>query len=148
MKLQRLNPKALSAPRGYTHVVAAQGARKLIYVSGQVSWGPDGAVVGRGDMRAQAAQVFENLDGALRAAGAGWPDVVKMTGFMVGMNDDNVAAYREVRNRYVKPAELPASTLVGLERLVDPDLLLEVEVVAALGARKPARKARKAKKRR
>lgn len=148
MKLQRLNPKALSAPRGYTHVVAAQGARKLIYVSGQVSWGPDGAVVGRGDMRAQAEQVFENLDGALRAAGAGWPDVVKMTGFMVGMNDDNVAAYREVRNRYVKPAELPASTLVGLERLVDPDLLLEVEVVAAVGARKPAKKARKAKKRR
>jgi enamine deaminase RidA (YjgF/YER057c/UK114 family) len=148
MKLQRLNPKALSAPRGYTHVVAAEGARKLVFVSGQVSWGPDGAVVGRGDMRAQAEQVFANLTGALRAAGAGWKDVVKMTGFMVGMSAENVAAYREVRNRYVPQAELPASTLVGLERLVDPDLVLEVEVVAALGAGKPAKKARKAKKKR
>jgi enamine deaminase RidA (YjgF/YER057c/UK114 family) len=148
MKMQRLNPKALSAPRGYTHVVAVEGARKLVYVSGQVSWGPDGAVVGRGDMRAQAEQVFENLTGALRAAGAGWADVVKMTGFMVGMSAENVAAYREVRNRYLKQAELPASTLVGLERLVDPDLVLEVEVVAALGAGKPAKKARKAKKKR
>lgn len=148
MKMHRLNPRALSTPRGYTHVVAVEGAKKLVYVSGQVSWGPDGEVVGRGDMRAQAEQVFANLTGALRAAGAGWPDVVKMTGFMVGMNADNVAAYREARNRHVKPAELPASTLVGLERLVDPDLVLEVEVVAAVGAGRPAKKARKAKKKR
>mgnify|MGYP006179066389 CR=1 FL=1 len=95
-----------------------------VYLSGQIPLIPDTMELVDGGFEAQAEQVFANLTGALRAAGAAWPDVVKMTGFMVGMNADNVAAYREARNRYVKQAELPASTLVGLERLVDPDLVL------------------------
>jgi enamine deaminase RidA (YjgF/YER057c/UK114 family) len=53
-----------------------------------------------------------------------------------------------VRSRFLKEGALPASTLVGVERLVDPDLLLEVEVVAVTGqtAARPAKKAKKAKK--
>ena len=69
----------------------------------------------------------------LRAAGAGWNDVIKMNGYMVGINAENVAAYREVRSGYLKAKELPASTLVGVTSLVQPELLLEIEVVAALG---------------
>jgi hypothetical protein len=54
-----------------------------------------------------------------------------------------VAAYREVRARYLKPGQFPASTLVGVTRLVQEDLLLEVEVMAALDDRKPAKKTKK-----
>jgi enamine deaminase RidA (YjgF/YER057c/UK114 family) len=53
-----------------------------------------------------------------------------MNGYMVGMNPEAVRAYREVRQRYLQEGPLPASTLVGVERLVHEDLLLEVEVVA------------------
>jgi enamine deaminase RidA (YjgF/YER057c/UK114 family) len=53
-----------------------------------------------------------------------------MNGYMVAMNPVAVDAYREVRSKYLKA--LPASTLVGVECLVHPDLLLEVEVVAAV----------------
>lgn len=132
MKKHYLNSKELSTPRFYTHAVIAEGAGKLVYVSGQVSWDARGNVVGKGDMRAQAEQVFKNVEAALKAAGAGWGDVIKMNGYMVGMHGERVAAYREVRQRYLKKDALPASTLVGVERLVDPELLLEVEVVAAV----------------
>ena len=128
-----INPKELGdAPRFYSHAVSLDGPGKRIFVSGQVAWGPDGKVVGAGDMRAQAEQVFRNLTAILRASGAAWDDVVKMNGYMVGVTPANVAAYREVRQKYLKPGSLPASTLVGVTALVQPELLLEVEVVAAL----------------
>jgi hypothetical protein len=57
---QSINPNDLSAPGSYTHVVVAN-QRKLIFVSGQVSLNKQGEVVGKGDLRAQATQVFENL---------------------------------------------------------------------------------------
>jgi enamine deaminase RidA (YjgF/YER057c/UK114 family) len=132
MSKERLNPKELAEPRFYSHAVAAQGPGKLIYVSGQVSWDREGKVVGKGDMGAQTKQVFENLTHALRAAGAGWKDVVKVNGYMVGMTPQRLAQYREARSGYFDPAHVPASTLVGVECLVDPDLLLEVEVVAVV----------------
>jgi enamine deaminase RidA (YjgF/YER057c/UK114 family) len=106
-----------------------------------VSWGADGSIVGKGDMRAQSEQVFKNLTNALKAAGAAWGDVVKLNGYMVDMNADAVAAYREVRSRFLKAGQFPASTLVGVTRLVQEDLLLEVEVVAAVADKKtPAKK--------
>jgi len=149
MDKRYLNPKELgAAPKFYSHAVSLAGPAKLVYVSGQVSWGPDGRVVGAGDMRAQCEQVFRNVTSVLAAAGAGWGDVVKMNGYMVNLNAENVAAYRETRSGYLKAGQLPASTLVGVTSLVQPELLLEVEVVAAVAgaARKPKPKA--AKKRR
>ena len=148
MKKELINPPALGAPpRFYSHAVSIEGSAKLVYVSGQVSMDEEGKVVGVGDMRAQAAQVFKNLTSILRAAGGGWDDVIKMTGFMVGLNAANVAAYREGRSAYFNPKRLPASTLVGVTSLVQPEWLLEVEVVAAIGTAKKAAKAKKKKKR-
>jgi enamine deaminase RidA (YjgF/YER057c/UK114 family) len=143
MKKEYLNPSDLSKPGAYTHVVSVAGGGKLVYVSGQVSWGADGSIVGKGDMRAQSEQVFKNLTNALKAAGAAWGDVVKLNGYMVDMNADAVAAYREVRSRFLKAGQFPASTLVGVARLVQEDLLLEVEVVAAVADKKTAAKKKK-----
>jgi enamine deaminase RidA (YjgF/YER057c/UK114 family) len=71
---------------------------------------------------------------------------------MVNLNPADVNVYREVRSRYFDKDHMPASTLVGVERLVHEDLLLEVEVIAAVGAAAkpaaPANKARKRKKKR
>jgi len=140
MRKQLLNPKQLFDPRFFTHTVAVSGPLKLVYVSGQVSYDRDGIVVGARDMRAQSEQVFKCLTHNLKAAGARWSDVVKLNGYMVSMNPDAVNLYREVRSRYLDAKHLPASTLVGVTRLVHEDLLLEVEVVAAVPdtpARKP-----------
>ena len=141
MKTEYLNPKELFEPRFFTHTVAVSGAVKIVYVSGQVSYDRNGAVVGKGDMRAQSEQVFASLTRNLRAAGVAWSDVIKINGYMVGMTPEAVTAYREVRTRFLDPKKMPASTLVGVDRLVHEDLLLEVEVVAALGEKtRPAKK--------
>ncbi|MGH8703902.1 MAG: RidA family protein [Burkholderiales bacterium] len=132
MRKQHLNPRELFDPRYFTHTVAISGPAKLIHVSGQVSYDRDGYVIGKGDMRAQAEQVFKSLTHNLRAAGAGWGDVIKMNGYMVRMNPEAVNVYREIRSRHLDPKRMPASTLVGVERLVHDDLLLEVEVIAAV----------------
>jgi enamine deaminase RidA (YjgF/YER057c/UK114 family) len=140
MDKQFINPAALGAPpRFYSHAVGIEGQAKLVYVSGQVSWGADGKIVGAGDMRAQCEQIFKNLTNVLRAAGAGWNDVIKMNGYMVGLSAENVAAYREVRSGFLKAKQLPASTLVGVTSLVQPGLLLEIEVVAAIAPKKKKR---------
>ena len=84
-----------------------------------------------------------NLTRNLKSAGADWGDVIKLNGYMVGMNPEAVKAYRQVRSRYLDPVKLPASTLVGVDRLVHEDLLLEVEVVAAVAEKRRATKRKK-----
>jgi 2-iminobutanoate/2-iminopropanoate deaminase len=126
--IQRLNPPGLSTPTAYSHVVSARGGR-TIYVSGQVAFDAKGQLVGRGDLAAQTAQVFANLDTALKAAGATFNDVVKTNYFM--LDASQVQVIRDVRSRYFTK-ELPASTLVQVGRLANPDFLIEIEVVAVV----------------
>ena len=146
MRKQYLNPKELFHSSFFTHTVAVSGPAKLVYVSGQVSYDRDGFVIGKDDMRAQAEQVFRSLTHNLKAAGATWSDVIKLNGYLVKMNHESVNLYREVRSRYLDPKKMPASTLVGVKRLVHEDLLLEVEVIAAVAEPAATQKAKKKKR--
>jgi 2-iminobutanoate/2-iminopropanoate deaminase len=130
--IKRTNPPTLSTPTGYTHVVEVSGPVKTIYVSGQIALDQSGALVGAGDMKAQAEQVFKNLEAALRAAGATFSDVVKMNMYTTDMSQ--IQAIRDVRTRYFASAT-PASTLVQVVHLARPELMLEVEVIAAVPER-------------
>ena len=85
-QVKRTNPPTLSAPTGYTHIVEVTGPAKTIYISGQIAFDKDGKVVGAGDMKAQAEQVFKNLEAALTAAGAKFSDVVKMNSYITDMS--------------------------------------------------------------
>lgn len=139
MPRKHLNPKSLFEPRGYTHTVAVSGPVKLVTISGQVAFDRKGNVVGKGDMRAQAEQVFRNLAYNLQAAGARWSDVIKANVYVVDLTPESLAAYRAVRVKFFDAKTPPASTLVGVTKLVHQDLLLEVEVIAAVGATAAAR---------
>jgi 2-iminobutanoate/2-iminopropanoate deaminase len=130
--IKRTNPLTLSRPTGYAHVVETVGAVKTIYVSGQIAFDQGGNVVGPGDMKAQAEQVFKNLEAALTAAGAKFSDVVKMNSYITDIS--KAAAVREVRARYFGDA-VPASTFVEVKGLVRPELMLEIEVIAAVRER-------------
>ena len=128
-QIKRTNPPTLSKPTGYTHVVEATGGR-TVYISGQIALDKDGKVVGEGDMKAQAEQVFRNLQSALSAAGATFKDVVKMNTYTTDMSQ--VQAIRDVRARYFGDVT-PASTLVQVVHLARPEFLLEIEVIAVVG---------------
>jgi reactive intermediate/imine deaminase len=131
-QIKRTNPSTIAAPTGYTHVVEVTGPTKMVYIAGQVALDKDGKMVGAGDMKAQAEQVFKNLEAALAAAGAKFTDVVKMNTFITDM--DKAPAVREVRARYFGETT-PASTLVQVVKLARPELMLEIEVIAAVPAR-------------
>ena len=131
-QIKRTNPAPLSKPTGYTHVVEVTGPAKTVYISGQIAFDKDGTVVGAGDMKAQAEQVFKNLQAALDAAGAKFSDVVKMNTYLTDMS--KAPAVREVRARYFGETT-PASTLVQVVSLVRPELMLEIEVIAVVPGR-------------
>jgi 2-iminobutanoate/2-iminopropanoate deaminase len=128
-QVKRTNPPALSTPTGYTHIVEVTGPNRTIYISGQIAYDKDGKVVGGADMKAQAEQVFKNLETALTAAGAKFSDVVKMNSYITDMS--KVQAVRDVRAKYFTDTA-PASTFVEVKGLVRPELLLEIEVIAVV----------------
>jgi enamine deaminase RidA (YjgF/YER057c/UK114 family) len=132
MPAQFINPPALCPTVGWTHVVTCTGA-KTVYISGQVSVNQRGEVVGKGDLRAQTQQTFENIKAGLAAVGATFRDVVKSNLYVVGLKPEHVPIIREVRSRYFAADQPPASTLVGVSALVGADWLIEIEVVAVLG---------------
>ena len=138
-QVKRTNPPELSTPTGYTHVLEVTGPAKMVYIAGQIALDKDGKVVGGNDMKAQAEQVFKNLEAALKAAGATFADVVKMNTYITDM--DKAPAVREVRARYFG-STTPASTLVQVVKLARPEFMLEIEVVAALPATARAMPAR------
>ena len=129
--IQRINPPTLNKPNGYTHVVIAKGSR-MIFIAGQTSTDKDGNIVGKGDFRAQATRVFENLKLALATAGASFNDVVKVGVYLRDMADRE--AINTVRRRYFGDAR-PASTLVQVSALAHPDALVEIEAIALLPRR-------------
>jgi enamine deaminase RidA (YjgF/YER057c/UK114 family) len=129
MEKKFINPPTLSTPRGYTHVVTATGG-KMVFIAGQVAWDAKGEIVGKGDLRAQATQVYENLKAALAAAGATFTDVVKMNTYIVNFKAADLPIIREVRAKYFLQENLPASTLVGVQALAVEGLLIEIEVIA------------------
>ena len=124
-----INPPTMHQPTGYTHVVEVTEGRP-IYIAGQIALDPAGELVGPGDIRAQARQVFENLQTALRSVGAGFEQVVKLNLYL--LDATQLPAVREVRDRYVDTARPPASTAVEVGRLALDGLLLEIEAVAIL----------------
>jgi enamine deaminase RidA (YjgF/YER057c/UK114 family) len=130
--IKRINPPAIAPPTGYTHVVDVAGSARTVYIAGQVAFNQQREVVGAGDMAAQVEQVYRNLAAALAAAGASFTDVVKMTTFITDMSQ--AAAARAARARYFGET-LPASTLVEITALAHPELMIEIEVIAAVEAK-------------
>lgn len=126
-----VNPPGLKPLGMYTQVAVAQGG-SVAFISGQVSVDASGKVVGAGDIEAQAVQVFENLKAALGSIGATFEDVIKFTIFIVGFSQERRKAVMDVRGRYISRTNPPAATMVGIDQLVEPELLLEIEAVVAV----------------
>jgi enamine deaminase RidA (YjgF/YER057c/UK114 family) len=123
---QGIAPRVVGGHTLYSHVVAVEG-RRLVFLAGQLSRDANGNVVGKGDMRAQIVQTCENIKTALAAAGASLTDVVKMTTFVTDI--DEFMRHVDVRLEYFGKA-LPTSTTVEVRKLAQPDLLVEIEVMA------------------
>jgi enamine deaminase RidA (YjgF/YER057c/UK114 family) len=118
-----------AVPYAYASIVPA-GAR-LVHTAGACPIDENDEVVALGDVAGQAAQVMDNLEEALRAAGAGLADVVRTTVFVASTErTDLTAAWRVVRGRF-GDHDAP-STLLGVTMLGYEGQLVEVEAVAVV----------------
>ena len=129
--ITRINPPELGTSPGYSQVVDVRAGR-IIFIAGQTALDRDGSLIGKNDFAVQAEQVFRNLSFALQASGCTASNLVKLTVFLTDM--DNLASYREARNRFfasVTPPAAPAVTLVEVSKLYGPDFMIEIEAIAA-----------------
>jgi 2-iminobutanoate/2-iminopropanoate deaminase len=125
--LGRLNPPGVHTPAAnYSHVARVG---KTLYLSGQVALDAAGNLVGRGDVGAQARQVFANIATICKHFGGSLASVQKITTYIT--NWGFRAPVGEVRDALFS-APYPASTLVVVAALASPDYLVEIEAIAIL----------------
>lgn len=111
----------------YSDAVEISGARRIVYVSGTPGIDSDSGKL-PGDFTDQADLAWKNIIRILKEADMGVEDIVKLTQHLIRRED--LAAYRDIRNKYLGKCA-PASMLTFLPELVWPDMLIELEVVAA-----------------
>jgi enamine deaminase RidA (YjgF/YER057c/UK114 family) len=124
---KRLNPPTVVKPFSrYSQGVEVPANARWLHISGQVGATADGTIL-KG-FEAQAKQCWANIIAILAAAGMGVEDVVKANIFVTSA--DVVVASRKIRDEALKNAE-PASTFLVVAALAHPDLVVEIEAVAA-----------------
>jgi reactive intermediate/imine deaminase len=124
--------KRVSSVSPYEEVIGFSRAVRvgdLVFVSGTVAWGPDGKLVGKGDVYAQAKQTLANIEGYLREAGASLEDVVRTRIYLtdIGRWQEVARAHREAFGDV-----RPAASLLEISSLAEPEMLVEIEAVAVV----------------
>jgi enamine deaminase RidA (YjgF/YER057c/UK114 family) len=128
--IQRIRPEGLVRSPAFSHVAVVPPGATTIYVGGQDAVDADGALVGAGDVAAQAARALANVETALGAAGAGLGDVVQWTVLIVD-GVDLGAAYGTVASRLASD-EPGLVTAAVVSALGVPGALIEIAAVAAV----------------
>jgi 2-iminobutanoate/2-iminopropanoate deaminase len=125
IRIEKLGPPV-------SHYTDAVQFGNMLFISGMVSVDSDGKVLHKGDVVGQTRKIFENMKLLLETAGASFKDVLKVTLFMRNIEDR--PKVNPVRQEFFGTTR-PASTLVEINKLIDPDLLIEIEAVVGLPQR-------------
>ena len=128
---RRINPRSVWSDDGFPFnqaVVEPRGRR--VHLTGQVAWDENTKVVGVGDASIQTECAVDNIEKILAELGGSLADIVSLT--MYYIRDEDLPAIQRVRCRRFEKATGPAATGVKVAGLVDPDLLVELTVVAVI----------------
>ncbi len=130
-QVQYVNPDALNKNPAFTNVVVVTGYVKAVYIGGQDAVDASGAIVGQGDLKAQAEQVLKNIQVALAAGGAQLEHVIKWNLYVV--QGQSLGPGFEVFQRiWGKRPNPPAISVVFVAGLAHPDFLVEMDAIAVV----------------
>jgi enamine deaminase RidA (YjgF/YER057c/UK114 family) len=126
-----INPDRLHKNPAFTQVISVSGPVKTIYVGGQDAVDAQGIIVGKGDLKAQTAQVLANLREALAAAGAGPEHIIKWNMYLVqGQSlQEGFQAFQQFWGLRPNP---PTIIMAYVSGLANPDFLIEMDAVAVV----------------
>ncbi len=129
--VQYLSPDGLPKNPAYSNVIVVTGAVKTVYIGGQNAVDATGAIVGKGDIRAQTEQVMQNIQTALAAGGASLEHVIKWNVYLV-QGQSFQAGFEVFQRVWGRRPNPPAISGVLVAGLAHPDFLLEIEAVAVV----------------
>ena len=129
--VQYLNPDGLPKNPAFTNVVTVTGPVKTVYIGGQNAVDASGAIVGKGDLKAQTEQILKNIQAALAAAGAQSEHVVKWNIYVVeGQSiEEGFAAFQSVCGN---PPNPPTISVMFVSGLAHADFLVEMDGIAVV----------------
>ena len=135
MTVQTLSPEYMFQPVPYHHVAIGTGTRH-VHVAGQISRDGHANLIATGDLTGQVAQVLRNTAMGLAGAGATFADVVRLRFFMTQSSPEKIgdfmAGIELVADELGLPQPLPPVSLIGVDFLFEPDVLVELEAYAVL----------------
>ncbi len=129
MQKREINPTDWLEGFNINHGIEVTGAKRVLYLSGQTSNAADGAPLHAGDLVAQFKLAWSNLEDALAAADMAPSDVVRLNIYTTDV-DAFMAAVDELVPIYAEEGCKPACTLLGVDRLFEPELMIELEATA------------------
>jgi enamine deaminase RidA (YjgF/YER057c/UK114 family) len=130
-QVQYINPKELHQNPAFTNVVTVTGPVKTIYIGGQDAVDASGAIVGKGDLKAQTEQILKNIQAALAASGAQPEHVVKWN-IYVRQGQSVQEGYAAFQSVWGNPPNPPVITVVFVADLGHPDFLAEIDAIAVV----------------
>ncbi|HPG26278.1 MAG TPA: RidA family protein [Myxococcota bacterium] len=135
MQIERIDPDSLFKLDAFTQIVTVDGARRLAYIAGQGAFDADFNLVGENDLHAQTVQAFRNLRAAVEAVGGTVEQIVSTTMYIVDLDPGKVEVFGRAMAVALdgKPFPPNASTMVGVQALAGPGMLVEINAVAAIG---------------
>lgn len=135
MTVTAFSPDGLIQPVPYHHVAIGSGARQ-VHVAGQIGRDPSGGQLDPGDLTGQVEQALRNTARALAGGGASFTDVVRLRFFVTQWHPDKMGAFmagvENVADELGLTIPVPPTSLIGVEMLFEPDVLVEVEAYAVL----------------
>lgn len=129
MQKREINPTDWLQAFNINHGIEVTGGQRVLYLSGQTSNAPDGAPMHAGDLVAQFKLAWSNLEDALAAADMAPSNIVRLNMYTTDI-DGFMEAAGELVPIYAESGCKPASTLLGVSRLFEPELMIELEATA------------------
>ncbi len=129
MERREINPWAWSVEAGFQQAVEVTGSQRTLYCSGQTSVDENGTPLHAGDMLAQVSQALDNLEAVLKQAGMTLANVVRLNMYTTDV-DAFMGSLQSVGQRMAEAGLTQCGTLLGVQRLAYPELMIELEATA------------------